>query len=594
MSFLPIEPIGEQFDFICVTGDSYVDHPSFGMAIISRVIESLGFTVGIIAQPDYKNKESFKKLGQPKYGFFVNGGNIDSMVAHYTVAKKKRTKDYYTAGGVFGKRPDRAVTVYSKILKEIYPETPVIIGGIEASLRRFAHYDYWDDEVKPSILVDSKADILSFGMGERQTKELALRLSRGESVEKIRNIRGTCYLTNELPSFEYAECASYKKVKENKTSYAKACKIQIIEHDYLNGKAVVQKQDDYLYLVVMPPQAPLSREELDEVFALPFEKNYHPVYEKEGGVPAIEEVKFSLMHNRGCFGNCNFCSIAFHQGRYVTSRSIESVVDEAEKLTKFPDFKGYINDVGGPTANFRYPSCEKQKKSGMCIDRRCLAPYPCPALKADHKEYLELLRKLREIPGVKKVFIRSGIRFDYLMSDKDETFFNELVKYHISGQLKVAPEHCSNNVLGYMGKPDFSIYKKFKKKYEELNKKNGKKQFIVPYLMSSHPGSTLKDALELSLYIKREGLHPEQVQDFYPTPGTISTCMYYSGLDPMTLKEVYVAKDPKDKAMQRALLQYFLPQNRGLVITALKKLRREDLIGFGKDALIKPQPLKRR
>ena len=594
MGFLPIEPNGEQFDFICVTGDAYIDHPSIGMAVISRVIESLGYSVAVLAQPNFKNEADFKKLGQPKYAFFVNGGNLDSMVAHYTVAKKRRTRDYYTPGGAMGKRPDRAVTVYSNILKQLYPDTPIIIGGIEASLRRFAHYDYWDDEVKPSILVDSKADLISFGMGERQTKEIAERLARGESIGKLNNIRGTCYLTKELPKLEYTECASYKKVKENKISYAKACKIQVTEHDYINGKTVVQKQDDDLYLVVNPPVAPLSREELDEVFELPFEKNYHPSYEKIGGVPAIEEVKFSLMHNRGCFGNCNFCSLAFHQGRYVTSRSIDSVVKEAEKLTQMPDFKGYINDVGGPTANFRYGACEKQKKVGMCPEKKCLAPFPCPALKADHSEYLSLLRKLREIKGVKKVFIRSGIRFDYLMCDKDETFFNELVKYHISGQLKVAPEHCSNRVLGYMGKPDFSIYKKFRKRYDELNKKNNKKQFIVPYLMSSHPGSTLKDALELSLFIRKEGLHPEQVQDFYPTPGTISTCMYHTGLDPFTLKEVYVAKDPKDKAMQRALLQYFLPQNRGLVVTALKKLKREDLIGYGKDCLIKPIQNRRR
>ncbi len=594
MGFLPIEPNGEQFDFICVTGDAYIDHPSIGMAVISRVIESLGYSVAVLAQPNFKNEADFKKLGQPKYAFFVNGGNLDSMVAHYTVAKKRRTRDYYTPGGAMGKRPDRAVTVYSNILKQLYPDTPIIIGGIEASLRRFAHYDYWDDEVKPSILVDSKADLISFGMGERQTKEIAERLARGESIEKLNNIRGTCYLTKELPKLEYTECASYKKVKENKISYAKACKIQVTEHDYINGKTVVQKQDDDLYLVVNPPAAPLSREELDEVFELPFEKNYHPSYEKFGGVPAIEEVKFSLMHNRGCFGNCNFCSLAFHQGRYVTSRSIDSVVKEAEKLTQMPDFKGYINDVGGPTANFRYGACEKQKKVGMCPEKKCLAPFPCPALKADHSEYLTLLRKLREINGVKKVFIRSGIRFDYLMCDKDETFFNELVKYHISGQLKVAPEHCSNRVLGYMGKPDFSIYKKFRNRYDELNKKNNKKQFIVPYLMSSHPGSTLKDALELSLFIRKERLHPEQVQDFYPTPGTISTCMYHTGLDPFTLKEVYVAKDPKDKAMQRALLQYFLPQNRGLVVTALKKMKREDLIGYGKDCLIKPIQNRRR
>ena len=585
-------------DIIIVSGDAYVDHPSFGTAIISRVLQNAGFSVCIIPQP--KTDADYMRFGKPKLAFFVNGGNIDSMVAHYTAAKKRRSDDAYTPGGKAGARPDRATIVYSNKIRELYGNVPIAIGGVEASLRRFAHYDYWDDLVRPSILIDSKADLLMFGMGEKHAVEIAERLKNGESVSSLTNILGTCY---KVKATDYdwrpcAECPSFEVVKEptisGKKQYAISTKIQQNEHDAARGRTVIQKHGEYI-IVQNPPMPPLSTEELDAVYDLPFMRNYHPSYEKMGGVPAITEVKFSLAHNRGCFGACNFCSIAYHQGRQIATRSHESVLREAEKLTKLPDFKGYIHDVGGPTANFRFPSCEKQLKSGLCAGKKCLAPKPCPNLTVDHSDYLELLRKIRKVKGIKKVFIRSGIRFDYLIEDKDDEFFKELVTHHISGQLKVAPEHCSAQVLSAMGKPEIETYIRFKKRFYELTKSINKEQFLVPYLMSSHPGSTIKDAIELSLFLKKEGLRPEQVQDFYPTPGTVSTCMYYTGLDPFTMKEIYTAKTPEEKAEQRALLQYFLPQNREIVLRALKKCGRTDLIGNGKNCLVsdnKPNNLK--
>lgn len=597
MSFLPItkeemrERGWEQADFILVTGDAYVDHPSFGTAIISRVLEARGYRVAILPQPDWRTDRDFQRFGRPRLAFLVNSGNIDSMVAHYTVAKKKRSQDAYSPGRKMGRRPDRAVEVYCKRLRSIYPEIPVIIGGLEASLRRFAHYDYWDDKVRPSILEDSGADLLMFGMGEHQTVEIARRLAAGEPVSSLTDIRGTCYL---VPTKEYqpgpaVECPSYEQVRESKREYAVACRKQQDEQDAITGKRVIQRHGSHI-LVQNPPPVPLTQEELDEIYALPYERMYHPSYEKEGGVPAIEEVEFSITHNRGCFGACNFCSLAFHQGRMVTTRSRESVLREARELVKNPRFKGYIHDVGGPTANFRQPSCQKQLKYGLCKGKKCLAPKPCPQLEVDHSEYLSILREMREIKGVKKVFIRSGIRFDYLIEDKDDTFFHELVEHHISGQLKVAPEHCSAAVLDCMGKPHIEAYKKFARRFYGMTQDVGKKQYLVPYLMSSHPGSTLKDAVELALFLKKENIRPEQVQDFYPTPGTISTCMFYTGLDPYTMKEVFVPKNPHDKAMQRALLQYFLPQNRALVLEALKKAGRLDLVGNGPGCLLRPDP----
>lgn len=595
MSYLPITKEEmtaygwDRPDIIIVSGDAYVDHPSFGTAIISRVLENAGFSVCIIPQP--KTDADYMRFGKPKLAFFVNGGNIDSMVAHYTAAKKRRSDDAYTPGGKAGARPDRATIVYSNKIREIYGNIPIAIGGVEASLRRFAHYDYWDDLVRPSILIDSKADLLMFGMGEKHAVEIAERLKNGESIESLTDILGTCYKVK-AKDYDWrpcAECPSFEVVKEptlsGKKQYAISTKIQQNEHDAARGRTVIQKHGEYI-VVQNPPMPPLSTEELDAVYDLPFMRNYHPSYEKMGGVPAITEVKFSLAHNRGCFGACNFCSIAYHQGRQIATRSHESVLREAEKLTKLPDFKGYIHDVGGPTANFRFPSCEKQLKSGLCADKKCLAPKPCPNLTVDHSDYLELLRKIRKIKGIKKVFIRSGIRFDYLIEDKDDEFFKELVTHHISGQLKVAPEHCSAQVLSAMGKPEIETYIRFKKRFYELTKSINKEQFLVPYLMSSHPGSTIKDAIELSLFLKKEGLRPEQVQDFYPTPGTVSTCMYYTGLDPFTMKEIYTAKTPEEKAEQRALLQYFLPKNREIVLRALKKCGRTDLIGSSKNCLI--------
>lgn len=577
-----------QFDFIYITGDAYVDHPSFGVAIISRLLESHGYTVGIISQPDWNNDKSFTYLGTPKLAYLVTAGNIDSMVAHYTAAKRKRSDDAYTAGNVAGKRPDRATIVYSKKLKSINPDKPVIIGGLEASLRRFAHYDYWDDRVRPSIIVESKADILIYGMGEHQIVEIADRLSRGESVSEMTDIRGTVYATAPVNTpYGAVECPTLEQVRNSRELYAKATRLQYDQQDEVYGKTVIQRHNNVM-VVQNPPAYALTTEELDEVAELPYMRNYHPMYDAQGGVSAIEEVQFSLTHNRGCFGFCNFCSIALHQGRKVTVRSEESILREAKKLTEMKNFKGYIHDVGGPTANFRHPSCEKQKELGMCKGKKCLAPKPCPNLYVDHTEYLEMLRKLRAVPKVKMVFIRSGIRYDYLIEDKDETFMNELIEHHVSGQLKVAPEHCSAAVLDKMGKPHIEAYLRFQKKFYEITGRKGKEQYLVPYLMSSHPGSTLKDAVELALFLKQNNIRPDQVQDFYPTPGTISTCMFYTGLDPYTMEPVFVAKTPEEKAMQRCLLQYFKPQNKRRVIEALIKAGRTDLIGNTKDCLVSP------
>ena len=577
----------DEIDAVCVTGDAYVDHPSFGIAIISRQIEALGYRVGIIAQPDVKDKNAFKVFGKPKLGFFITSGNIDSMVLNYTAAKRKRSDDQYSPGGIGGKRPDRALTVFCRAAREAYPDVPIMIGGLEASLRRFAHYDYWADKVMPSVLLDSGADLLSYGMGEHQNEEILRRLSNGEKPETMTDIRGTCYICDwkEIP--DSISCASFEKVASDKTAYARATKIQLEEQDHVYGKTVVQKHGDKL-LVQNPPAKPLEREELDKVYDMPFMRMYHPKYESMGGVPAIKEVEFSITHNRGCFGGCNFCSIASHQGRYVTSRSPESVEKEAIKLTKNPRFKGYIHDVGGPTANFSAPACPGQKSRGVCRGKKCLAPTPCPALRADHSEYLGILRKLRELPGVKKVFIRSGIRFDYLLCDKDESFFKELVEHHISGQLKVAPEHCAPKTLDLMGKPHIETYNKFAKRFYELTKAVGKEQYLVPYMISSHPGSELKDAVRLAEYMKKNRIRPEQVQDFYPTPMTASTCMYYTGIDPETMKPVYVARSPEEKAMQRALLQYYKPENRKIVTKALRLAGRTDLIGTGSGCLVAP------
>ncbi len=597
---MPFLPITEQEmlecgwdcpDFVIVTGDAYVDHPSFGTAIISRVLEHAGYRVCILPQP--RSDADYRRFGAPRYAFLVNGGNIDSMVAHYTAAKKKRSDDAYTPGGRAGARPDRAVIVYSKNIRRLFPDVPIAIGGIEASLRRFAHYDYWDDRVRPSILLDAGADLLMYGMGEKHIVEIADRLRDGEDIRTMTDIKGTCYAvkTTDYKPGPVKECPSFEAVSdpsdEGKKQYARSCRIQQEEHDAVRGKTVIQRHGDRI-VVQNPPMPPLSTEEMDAVYSLPFMRTYHPSYEPLGGVPGIEEVQFSIIHNRGCYGACNFCSLAYHQGRQITCRSHESVIEEAKTITEMPGFKGYIHDVGGPTANFRAPSCDKQLKHGLCPDKKCLAPEKCPAVKVDHSDYLSLLRKLRKLPKIKKVFIRSGIRFDYLIHDKDETFFRELVEHHVSGQLKVAPEHCSPAVLKRMGKPPIEVYNRFKKRFYELTQSVGKKQYLVPYLMSSHPGSTLRDAIELSLFLKKEGLRPEQVQDFYPTPGTVSTCMFYTGLDPYTMESVYVPRTPQEKAQQRALLQYFRPENRQIVLEALKKAGRTDLIGTGKNCLIAP------
>ncbi|MBQ9985958.1 MAG: YgiQ family radical SAM protein [Oscillospiraceae bacterium] len=592
--FLPIckadmEKRGWDFyDFLYITGDAYVDHPSFGVAVISRVLEAAGYRVAILSQPDWKDVEAFRALGKPRLGILVTGGNIDSMVAHYTVAKHRRRRDDYTPGGVMGKRPDRAMTTYCRMARRAYPDLPIAAGGLEASLRRFAHYDYWDDTVRRSELIESGADLLMFGMGEDTIVQLADALNEGVAIADIKNIRGTVYKSATMDDciYPFVTVPSYDEVKKDKRKYAIASKTEQDEQDAVRGRAVVQKHGD-VFVVQTPPQYPISTARFDEVYELPYMRDYHPSYEKLGGVKAIEEVKFSIIHNRGCFGGCNFCSLAFHQGRMISTRSHDSVVDEAKKLTQMSDFKGYIHDVGGPTANFRAPSCPEQKERGMC-KKNCLAPRPCKNLRVDHNDYIELLRKLRELPKVKRVFIRSGVRFDYVMADKNDEFFHELVKYHVSGQLKVAPEHSCDSVLKYMNKPHFDVYRRFYKKFFELDEKYNKNQFLVPYLISSHPGCTLRDAVGLAEYLNSIGHMPEQVQDFYPTPGTIATCMYYTGLDPNTMESVYVPRDPSEKAMQRALLQWRRPECRALVKEALKKAGREDLIGNAKRCLIHP------
>ena len=595
LNFLPVsqDEMHERgwwwYDFLVVTGDAYVDHPSFGAAVIARLLESDGFRVAVLAQPDWHSCDAFLAMGKPRLGVLVGSGNLDSMVAHYTAAKKRRSEDFYSPGKKAGLRPDRAVIVYSNRAREAFPDTPIIIGGLEASLRRFAHYDYWEDKVRRSVLVDSGADMLVYGMSEHANLEIARRLRKKQPISSMTDIRGSAVMVSdpEVCTFDKVMLPSFEDVRDSKTEYANATRIEYAEHDPVRGRAMLQKHGGK-YLLVNPPAMPLTPKELDFVAELPYARTYHPMYEPLGGVPAIEEVRFSVIHNRGCFGGCNFCALAFHQGRMVTSRSQDSVVREVTALTQLPDFKGYINDVGGPSANFRHTSCEKQKKYGMCADKRCLAPTPCKNLDADHSDYLRLLRRLRAIPGVKKVFVRSGIRYDYMLADKNSEFFSELVKYHISGQLKVAPEHCIDSVLDYMGKPHIDVYERFMAKYKELNSRYSKEQYIVPYLMSSHPGSTLQDAVALAEYLNKMGRQPEQVQDFYPTPGTISTCMYYTGIDPTTMKPVYVAKTYHEKELQRALLQWKRPDKHALVVEALKAAGREDLIGFAPECLVRP------
>ena len=577
-------------DFAYVIGDAYVDHSSFGPAIISRLLEANGYRVGIISQPDWKNDESINVFGRPRLGFLVSGGNMDSMVNHYSVSKKRRATDAFTPGGVIGKRPDYATVVYCNLIRHTYKDVPIIIGGIEASLRRLAHYDYWSDSLKRSILLDSQADIISYGMGEHSIVEIADALASGLAVSDITFIDGTVYKTKSLEDvYDYELLPSYDELKANKITYAKSFYTQYCNTDPFSGKRLVEPYDKSRYVVQNPPAKPLTESEMDRIYSLPYMRTYHPSYEAAGGVPAITEIKFSLASCRGCFGGCSFCALTFHQGRIIQSRSHQSLLIEAEKMTHEPDFNGYIHDVGGPSANFRHPSCDKQLEKGVCKNRQCLFPKPCPNLKVSHKDYLTLLRKMREIPGVKKVFIRSGIRFDYVMADKDDTFVKELCKYHVSGQLKVAPEHVSDKVLALMGKPQNSVYRAFIEKYKKVNDALGMKQYVVPYLMSSHPGSSLKEAIELAEYLRDIGYMPEQVQDFYPTPSTISTCMYYTGVDPRNMQSVYVAHNPHEKAMQRALIQYRNPANYELVEEALKKAGRDDLIGFGPKCLIRPR-----
>ncbi len=581
----------DRLDFIYVIGDAYVDHSSFGHAIISRILENAGYSVGIISQPDWHTCDAFKTLGEPRLAFLVSSGNIDPMVNHYTASKKLRSNDLYSPGGVMGKRPDRATVVYCNRIREAFgKKVPIIIGGIEASLRRFAHYDYWSDKVRRSILIDSGADLLIYGMGEHQIVEVADLLNCGTSISQIKNIAGTAYIEDadaQLPEGSIL-IPSYDEVSSNKRLYANATAIQYEQQDAFRGMPIVQADNEKKYVVQLPPSPPLTTAELDAVYGLPYEGTYHPSYKALGGVPAIREIEFSITSCRGCFGGCNFCTLAFHQGRTVVARSHDSIIREAEKLCKRPNFKGYIHDVGGPTANFRAPSCQKQLLNGVCKNRQCLFPTPCKNLEVSHADYLQLLRKLRKIKEVKKVFIRSGIRFDYLIEDKNEEFFHELCKHHISGQLRVAPEHISDNVLQYMGKPKNEVYEKFLRKFDVINKKSGKNQYVVPYLMSSHPGSTLRDAVKLAEYLHEKHINPEQVQDFYPTPGSISTCMYYTGLDPRTMKSVYVPKSYHEKQMQRALLQSSNPENYDLVFEALKKTNRLDLVGYGQACLIRP------
>lgn len=582
----------EQLDFVFISGDAYVDHPSFGTAVVARILEDEGFTVGVIAQPNWNNAEDFKRLGKPKLGFLINSGNIDSMVNAYTAAKKKRSDDLYSPGGKAGFRPDRAVIVYANRAREAYKDVPIILGGIEASLRRFAHYDYWDDKVRRSILVDSKADILVFGMGEKTIIEIANLLRYGMSIEKMTGIRGTSFVTKTIENVKnYIEIPAFEEVSTDKLAYAESFKLESYEQDGIRGKTLVQKHGDR-YVVQNPPQLPMTQAEMDRVYNLPFARDYHPVYQAQGGIPAINEVKFSIISHRGCFGSCSFCALTFHQGRTIQNRSQDSIVNEAKQMVNDKDFKGYIHDVGGPTANFRHKSCKLQEEHGVCKTKQCMHPDPCKNLIVDHSEYLGLLRKLRRLPGVKKVFIRSGIRYDYLIYDNNDEFFKELCEHHISGQLKVAPEHISTRVLSQMGKPTREVYERFVKKYHDTNKKLDKKQFLVPYLMSSHPGSDLNAAIELALYIKEMGYTPEQVQDFYPTPGSLSTTIYYTGINPFTKEKVYVPKEQREKNMQRALMQYNLPHNYNLVKEALIKANREDLIGYDKKCLIPSRPPK--
>lgn len=596
MGFLPISKAEmqkagiEQFDFVYVIGDAYVDHPSFGHAIISRLLEAHGYRVGIISQPDWKDDNSIAVLGRPKLGFLISAGNMDSMVNHYFVSKKRRPNDAYTPGGKTFKRPDYATVVYGNLIRKTYKDVPIIIGGIEASLRRMAHYDYWSNQLKHSVLLDSQADILSYGMGEKSIVEIADALAAGIAVKDITFVKGTVYKTRDISNiYDSIMLPSYEAMQAKPKQYADSFAIQYRNTDPFTGRTLVEEYPHKIYIVQNPPQEPLTTAEMDAIYELPYMRTYHPSYEEEGGVPAISEIRFSLTSCRGCFGGCNFCALTFHQGRIIQTRSHESLLKEAEQFLKEPDFKGYIHDVGGPTANFRSPSCEKQLTKGVCQDRQCLFPKPCPNLRADHSDYLALLRKLRALPGVKKVFIRSGIRFDYLLADKDETFFRELVEHHVSGQLKVAPEHISDAVLSRMGKPERRVYEQFVKKYDKINERLGKKQFLVPYLMSSHPGSTLKEAVELAEYLRDLGYMPEQVQDFYPTPSTISTVMYYTGIDPRNGKKVYTCKNPHEKLLQRALIQYRNPSNYELVREALIKAGREDLIGFSDRCLIKPR-----
>ena len=598
-NFLPItreemkERGWDQVDFVYVSGDAYVDHPSFGHAIITRLLESRGYRVGIIAQPDWRKPESVQVFGEPRLGFLVSAGNMDSMVNHYSVSKKRRKTDAYTPGGEMGKRPDYACVVYGNLIRQTYKKTPIILGGIEASLRRMAHYDYWSDKLKRSVLLDSGADVISYGMGEHSIVELAEALDAGIPVEDITYIAGTVVKAKSLDSIYDAEILpSFEDLKADKMNYARSFYTQYLNTDAFNGKRLVEPYSEHLYVVQNPPAAPLTQMEMDDVYSLPYQRTYHPSYEAKGGVPAIKEIKFSLISNRGCFGGCSFCALTFHQGRIVQVRSHESLIEEAKEITKDKDFKGYIHDVGGPTANFRHPSCKKQMEHGVCKTRQCLFPSPCKNLDADHRDYVSLLRKLRDIPKVKKVFIRSGIRFDYLLADKKQEFLRELCEYHVSGQLKVAPEHVAGPVLSLMGKPEHKVYEEFTRQFYKMNERIGKEQYLVPYLMSSHPGSTLKEAVELAEYCRDLGYMPEQVQDFYPTPSTLSTCMYYTGVDPRTMQKVYVPKSPHEKAMQRALIQYRNPELYDLVIEALHKAGRSDLVGFGPKCLVRPRQMR--
>lgn len=579
----------DQVDFAYVIGDAYVDHPSFGHAIISRVLESRGFRVGIISQPDWRDPESISVFGEPRLGFLVSSGNMDSMVNHYSVSKKRRKTDAYTPGGEMGRRPDYACVVYSNLIRRTYKDKPIILGGIEASLRRLAHYDYWSDRLKRSILLDSGADLISYGMGERSIVEIAEALDAGLPIRELTYIDGTVVKVRDKERIEDAKfLPSFDELKKDKKNYAASFYTQYLNTDAYNGKRLAEPYSDHLWVVQNPPAKPLSMIEMDDIYALPYARTYHPSYEKKGGVPAVSEVQFSLISNRGCFGGCSFCALTFHQGRIVQTRSQDSLIQEAKQITKEKDFKGYIHDVGGPTADFRHPACDRQLDHGACQNRQCLFPRPCPNLDADHSDYVQLLRKLREIPGVKKVFIRSGIRFDYVLADKKQEFLRELCEYHVSGQLKVAPEHVAEPVLKLMGKPEHSVYEEFARRFRRMNEQLKKKQYLVPYLMSSHPGSTLKEAVKLAEFCRDLGYMPEQVQDFYPTPSTLSTCMYYTGLDPRTMKPVYVPKSPHEKAMQRALIQYRDPRLRSLVKEALEKAGRTDLIGYGPRCLIRP------